>query len=365
MRPVVEGLAHPCGPGDRGSSPSVSITRLVGTRTHPELLPFAGDHATGAPGGTETPDRRTLQAMDDRPIGMFDSGFGGLTVARAVIDLLPAERLVYVGDTGRYPYGPRPQLEVWGFAVEIARHLVDDHGVKLLVVACNTAAAAAPLGDLEQRFAVPVVGVIEPGVRSMVTATRSGRVGVIGTVGTIASGAYQRTVARVAPDVELTCAACPGFVEFVERGDTASDQVHVLAERLLAPAREAKVDTLLLGCTHYPFLARTISDVMGRDVVLVSSADETAFEVLARLDAEDLRVAGHRPPADAGLGPQPESLGDAAMLPAEPAAPSDPGAGRRDWRHRWLSSGDVTVFRELGRRLLGPELEHAEAAPWA
>ncbi len=308
--------------------------------------------------------------MDDRPIGMFDSGFGGLTVARAVIDLLPGERLVYVGDTGRYPYGPRPQPEVRGFALEIARHLVDDHGVKLLVVACNTAAAAGPLGELEQRFAVPVVGVIEPGVRSMVMATRSGRVGVIGTVGTIASGAYQRTVARVAPDVELTCAACPGFVEFVERGDTASDQVHVLAERLLAPAREAKVDTLLLGCTHYPFLARTIADVMGRDVVLVSSADETAFEVLARLDAEGLRAAWHPAPAE-GLGPHPESLGDAALLPAEPkarseaAAPSDPGPGRAEWRHRWLSSGDVAVFRELGRRLLGPELEHAEAAPWA
>jgi glutamate racemase len=374
MRPVVEGLAHPCGPGDRGSWPSVSITRRVGTRAQLELLPFAGDQATDGPGGTATPDRRTLQAMNDRPIGMFDSGFGGLTVARAVIDLLPAERLVYVGDTGRYPYGPRPQPEVRGFALEIARHLVDDHGVKLLVVACNTAAAAAPLAELEQRFAVPVVGVIEPGVRSMAMATRSGRVAVIGTVGTIASGAYQRTVARVAPDVELTCAACPGFVEFVERGDTASDQVHVLAERLLAPAREAKVDTLLLGCTHYPFLARTIADVMGRDVVLVSSADETAFEVLARLDAEGLRAAGHPPAAGAGLGPHPESLGDAALLPAEPAepaprseaaAPSELGPGGAEWRHRWLSSGDVTVFRELGRRLLGPELEHAEAVPWA
>jgi glutamate racemase len=304
--------------------------------------------------------------MDDRPIGMFDSGFGGLTVARAAIDLLPAERLVYVGDTGRYPYGPRAQAEVRGFALEIARHLVDDHGVKLLVVACNTAAAAAPLGELEQRFAVPVVGVIEPGVRSMVTATRSGRVGVIGTVGTIASGAYQRTVGRVAPDAELTCAACPGFVEFVERGDTASDQVHVLAERLLAPVRDAKVDTLLLGCTHYPFLARTISDVMGRDVVLVSSADETAFEVLARLEAEGLRAAAAAPTApDTRPEPHPEALGDAAMLPAAPPARSEGGPGQAGWRHRWLSSGDVTVFRELGRRLLGPELEHAELVPWA
>jgi glutamate racemase len=278
--------------------------------------------------------------MDDRPIGMFDSGFGGLTVARAVIDLLPAERLVYVGDTGRYPYGPRPLGQIRDFAFEIASHLVDDHRVKLLVVACNTAAAAVPLTELERTFGVPVVGVIEPGVRSVAMVTQGGRIGVIGTVGAIASGAYQRTVARLAPGLELTCAACPGFVEFVERGETASDQVHVLAERLLAPLREAKVDALLLGCTHYPFLARTISDVMGRDVVLVSSADETAFDVRAQLET-NLRGLG------APEGPQPQQVRH----------------GER--RHRWLSSGDVRVFRKLGRRLLGPELDHAEAVPWA
>jgi glutamate racemase len=278
--------------------------------------------------------------VDDRPIGMFDSGFGGLTVARAVIDLLPAERLVYVGDTGRYPYGPRPLGEVRAFALGIARHLVDDHGVKLLVVACNTAAAAAPLAEVERTFRVPVVGVIEPGVRSVALVTQSGRIGVIGTVGAIASGAYQRTAARLAPGLELTCAACPGFVEFVERGETASDQVHVLAERLLAPLREAKVDALLLGCTHYPFLARTISDVMGRDVVLVSSADETAFEVRAQLETNLRRLGA-------------------------PGPPDRPRAPEGERRHRWLSSGDVRVFRELGRRLLGPELDHAEAVPWA
>jgi len=220
---------------------------------------------------------------NSRPIGMFDSGFGGLTVARALIDLLPGEDLVYLGDTGRYPYGPRPLDEVRRFAHQITRHLVDGYDVKLLVVACNTAAAAA-LDELAEDVDIPVVGVIDPGVRSLVAATRTGRVGVIGTVGTIASGAYQEAVAALAPDVELTCAACPGFVEFVERGDTTSDQVIVLAERLLAPVRDAKVDTLLLGCTHYPYLARTISDVMGRDVVLVSSADETAFQVRALLE---------------------------------------------------------------------------------
>ncbi len=267
--------------------------------------------------------------MDDRPIGMFDSGFGGLTVARAVIDLLPAEHLVYVGDTGRYPYGSRDLGEVRDFAHQISRWLLDHHDVKLVIVACNTAAAAA-LDELDERLPVPVVGVIDPGVRSLVVATRSGRIGVIGTVGTVSSGAYQQAVADVAPEMELTCAACPGFVEFVERGETRSGQVHVLAERLLAPVIEADVDSLLLGCTHYPFLARTISDVMGRDVVLVSSADETAFMVRSMLEGSALARA-----VDAGVGTR-----------------------------RWFSSGDVDVFRQLGGRLLGPELDAATAVHW-
>lgn len=268
---------------------------------------------------------------DDRPIALFDSGFGGLTVARAVIDLLPDENVVYVGDTGRYPYGPRDQAEVAGFAHQITDLLVREHDAKVVIVACNTAAAAA-LTSLQAAVDVPVVGVIDPGTRALVSATRSGRVGVIGTVGTIGSGAYQRAVAATGAPVELTCAACPGFVEFVERDETRSDQVHVLAERLLAPVVEADVDTLLLGCTHYPFLARTISDVMGRDVVLVSSADETAFEVRAWLEGAD--------------GPTARRAG------AVPA------------RHRFISSGDVEWFAHLGARLLGPEVTTVEPAPW-
>ncbi len=153
---------------------------------------------------------------------------------------------------------------------------------------------------------------------------------MIGTVGTVSSGAYQRTVAELAPQLELTCAACPGFVEFVERGETRSEQVTILAERLLAPLREAKVDALLLGCTHYPFLARTLSDVMGRDVVLVSSADETAFEVRRLLAGTDLARAEDQGPGSA----------------------------------RWLSSGDVAWFRDLGRRLLGPELDEVAPISW-
>jgi len=266
--------------------------------------------------------------VDERPIGMFDSGFGGLTVARALIDLLPEENLVYVGDTGRYPYGSRPLDEVRSFADEISRYLIQAHDAKLIIVACNTASAAA-LAPLQDRLDRPVVGVIDPGVQSLLTVTNTGRIGVIGTVGTIGSGAYQDVVARHRPDVELTCAACPGFVEFVERGETRTDQVRVLAERLLAPVVEAKVDSLLLGCTHYPFLSRTIGEVMGRDVVLVSSADETAFAVRRIL---------------AGT--------DRARRASAPAY------------HRFLSSGDVRWFERLGRRLLGPELLRAEAWTW-
>jgi glutamate racemase len=265
--------------------------------------------------------------MDPRPIGIFDSGFGGLTVARAVIDLLPGEDLVYVADTGRYPYGPRPLDEVRGFSAQIARKLVHEHGVKLIVAACNTAAAAG-LDEVESELAIPVLTVVEPGLRATLRATVSRRIGVIGTVGTIASGAYQRALSQLDPtgSTRLTCAACPGFVEFVERGETDTDQVYVLAERLLAPIRDAKVDALLLGCTHYPFLARTISDVVGRDVVLVSSADETAFELRTLLSERGLAKSA-----------------------------SEGGT------HTWISSGDVETFRVLGRRLMGPEIDRVEA----
>ncbi len=271
--------------------------------------------------------------MDSRPIGMFDSGFGGLTVARALIDLAPHEELVYVGDTGRYPYGPRDLGEVRSFAVQIARWLIDEVDVKLVVVACNTASAAA-LDTLRALVPVPVVGVIDPGVRAVARATRNRRVGVVGTVGTIRSGAYQRAIGALPVPLELVPASCPGFVEFVERGETRSDQVAVLAERLLAPVRDAGVDTLLLGCTHYPFLARTIADVMGRDVVLVSSADETAFEVRA--------ILGDTEPGRLGVARGEEKPGSL----------------------RVYSSGDVGWFRTVGSRLFGEELGEVQRLVW-
>ncbi len=271
----------------------------------------------------------SLNGVDDRPIGIFDSGFGGLTVARAVIDLLPAEHIVYFGDTARYPYGPRSLEEVRGFALQIANWLVHDADVKAIVIACNTASAAA-LDELQASCPVPVIGVIESGVRSAIDATTHGRVGVIGTVTTVASGAYQQAFAATDPSTELICAACPGFVEFVERGETDSDQALILAERMLAPVIDAKVDSLLLGCTHYPFLARTISRVMGRDVTLVSSADETAFALRrAILDG---------------------------------AVASNPSTGPAT--RRWVSSGDAARFQQIGQQLLGMEFEVVEPHAW-
>jgi glutamate racemase len=260
------------------------------------------------------------------PLGVFDSGLGGLTVLRSMIDLLPHEHIVYFGDTGRFPYGPKPATDVEQYALVIGE-LVVERGARLIVVACNSAEAAG-LGALQEKLPVPVIGVIEPGMRAAARATRSGRVGVIGTVGTIGSGAYQRAATAVDAGIQLTCAACPGFVEFVEAGDVDSDQVHVLAERLLAPLRDVSVDTLVLGCTHYPLLARTIGNVMGPDVVLVSSADETAFAVRELLGV--------------------------------PPAGRDVPAGT----HTFVTSGDVEMFRTLGARFLGPEVDLVEAWTW-
>ena len=264
---------------------------------------------------------------------MFDSGLGGLTVLRALVDLLPDESIVYFGDTGRFPYGPKPADEVLKYSLEIADLLVD-RGVKLARGrvqqrdgrrARAPAATARRPGDRRDRARA-----CAPRPRPPAPAGSAS----IGTVGTIASGAYQqRAQAQRDAGVELTCAACPGFVEFVEAGDVDSDQVHVLAERLLAPVRDAGVDTLVLGCTHYPLLARTIGDVMGRDVVLVSSADETAFAV---------RDAARRPDAlrqrrvrGSGHAHTFVTTGDVATF-REPRRPLPRSRGRARWRRgRW------------------------------
>lgn len=250
---------------------------------------------------------------------MFDSGVGGLTVARSVIDLLPHESLIYFGDTARSPYGPRPLGEIRTFAREIAAYLLDRQ-VKMLVVACNSVEVAA-IEDLTAGARVPVVGVIDPGVRAAARATRNGRVGVIGTEATIASDAYAHSVARQAAAVDLVQQACPAFVPFVEQGDTTSDELLRLARGYLAPLVEAGVDTLILGCTHYPLLSGLISMVMGPEVVLISSAEETARDVYAALVEGELLREETGPPA-----------------------------------HEFLCSGDPEIFLGLGSRFLGPEV---------
>lgn len=256
--------------------------------------------------------------MTDAPIGIFDSGVGGLTVARAVLDQLPNEQLVYVGDTAHVPYGPRPIAQVRTLALEVLDHLVEQD-VKMLVIACNSASAAC-LRDARERYDVPVVEVVLPAVRRAAAATRNGRVGVIGTKATITSGAYQDMFAA-APGVTVTGVACPEFVSFVERGVTSGRQLLGLAQAYLEPLQRAEVDTLVLGCTHYPLLAGVISLVMGDGVTLVSSADETAKDVYRALTEHDLL------------------RGDDSGAP----------------RHRFLATGDPEPFARLGRRFLGPE----------
>lgn len=265
--------------------------------------------------------------MNDHPIGVFDSGLGGLTVLQAMADLLPQEHLIYLGDTARYPYGPRPADELQRYAFQIADLLLE-HGVKMIVVACNSATAAA-LEALRERYDVPIIGVVEPGVRAAVKVSRSGRAAVIGTQITADSRIYERTAETLRSGLELTVQACPGFVELVEAGETEGGRAMRVVSGQLAALDDADVDTLILGCTHYPLLARTIKEVVGRDVVLVSSADETAFEVRSILER-----TGWSRDADT------------------------PG------RRTFLTSGDPTTFRRLGERFLGYPLEDVRAHTW-
>jgi glutamate racemase len=263
----------------------------------------------------------------DLPVGIFDSGVGGLTVARAILDQLPHEPLLYVGDTAHGPYGPQPIAEIRRTALAVMDTLVEQ-GVKLLVIACNTASAAC-LRDARERYDVPVVEVVLPAVRRAVAATRTGRVGVIGTAATVASGAYQDAFAA-APHVQVTAAACPRFVDFVERGRTSGRQVLGLANAYLAPLAAADVDTLVLGCTHYPLLTGVIQLSMGDGVTLVSSAEETAKDVYRVLTAADL------------------------LRDEDDDAPPP--------RHRFVATGDPEPFHRLARRFLGPEVTAVDAA---
>ena len=258
----------------------------------------------------------SLTLVNDAPIGIFDSGVGGLTVARAVIDQLPHERILYVGDTARGPYGPRPLAEVRQFALEIMDGLVE-RGVKMIVIACNTASAAV-LRDARERYSVPVVEVIQPAARRAVRTTRNHRIGVIGTQATITSGVYDDAFAAI-PDAQVLSRACPAFVGFVEAGITTGPELMQSAHEYLDPLVEAGIDTLVLGCTHYPLLTGIIQYVVGEDVTLVSSAEETAKDVYRVLTGNGLL--------------------------RNPDAPAP--------QHAFLATGDPAPFAELGRRILG------------
>ena len=243
------------------------------------------------------------------PVGIFDSGVGGLTVTRTIIDQLPDEDIIYVGDTANGPYGPLSMPEVRAHALAIGDDLVD-RGVKALVIACNTASAAF-LRDARERYDVPVIEVILPAVRHAVVTTRTGRIGVIGTEATIASGVYQDAFIA-ARDVEVTALACPQFVDFVERGITSGRQVMDLAEGYLEPLQRAEVDTLVLGCTHYPLLSGVIQLTMGDSVTLVSSAEETAKDLLRMLTEHDALRPHDAPPVSRVF----EATGDPAAFTA-------------------------------------------------
>jgi glutamate racemase len=265
----------------------------------------------------------TATLNPDAPVGVFDSGVGGLTVARAIADQLPAENMIYIGDTANGPYGPLALAQIRSHALTIMDNLVD-RGVKALVIACNSASSAC-LRDARERYDVPVVEVILPAVRRAVSATRNGRIGVIGTQATVTSRAYQDAFAA-AVDTEITAVACPRFVDFVERGVTSGRQVLGLAEGYLEPLQRAGVDTLVLGCTHYPLLSGLIQLAMGDDVTLVSSAEETAKDLLRVLTERDLLR----------LDPDGQTA-----LPAN---------------RRFEATGDPKAFQTLAARFLGPAL---------
>ena len=267
---------------------------------------------------TLTQMTQNMMNTNNAPIGIFDSGVGGLTVARAIIDQLPGESILYIGDTAHGPYGPKSLAQVRSYALEIMDELVKA-GVKAIVIACNTASAAM-LRDARERYGIPVIEVIQPAVRRAVSATRSGKVGVIGTVATIESKAYLDAFAA-APQLQITAKACPLFVEFVESGKTSGDEITKIAQDYLKSMQEADIDTLVLGCTHYPLLTGVISYVMGNDVTLVSSAEETAKDLYRTLVENNLLNSG------------------AAKV-----------------SHRFVATADTDRFTALAKRFLGPEV---------
>ena len=260
---------------------------------------------------------------NDAPIGVFDSGIGGLTVVREMIHQMPNESIIYFGDTARVPYGPKSPDTVLRYSREIVSYLKGE-GVKALVVACNTATAHA-LPALREEFDFPIIGVIGPGARAAVAATRKKRVGVIGTAGTIRSGAYEKAIRKLLPDVELIAQPCALFVPLIEEGWVDTEPTRAIARNYLAPMVSAEVDTLVLGCTHYPLMKTVIGNVVGREVRLIDSAQETARETADRLREKGI------------------------------ANESANGA-----HYRFIASDAPETFLALGQRFLGSEIDRVE-----
>ncbi len=243
-------------------------------------------------------------------IAILDSGVGGLTVVKEVMRQLPREKILYFGDTARTPYGPRPAAEVLQFTRQIVDYLLQ-FDPKMIVIACNTATAVA-LQDIRNRVSIPVLGVIHPGARAAIKLTKANVVGVIGTEGTIRSRAYEYALKQISPTIHVEQLACPQFVTLVEQGQTTGSQTTEIVARDLEPMKRTEIDCLILGCTHYPFLSDVIGEVMGPDVHLISSADETAREISA--------ILYHR-----------SQLAEAHEVPV----------------HQFFSSGDPQTFKEI------------------
>lgn len=258
--------------------------------------------------------------MDNRPIGVFDSGVGGLTVVREMIEMLPNESIVYFGDTARFPYGTKTAAQLQSFVVEIIDFLKEED-VKFIVIACNSASAAA-LKTAQELFSIPIIGVIEPSAQGAVQSTRNRRVGIIGTEATIKSKAYEKAIHSFDAGIMIYSQICPQFADFVEDGKVDSPEVREVAGVYLDPLISAEVDTLVLGCTHYPLLSKLVGDIMGSGVDLISSAVETAKEAKNILTRKDkLRLMN------------------------------------KNSTHRFISTGDGEKFLNLGSRFLGREIE--------
>lgn len=258
---------------------------------------------------------------NQKAVALLDSGVGGLTVAKEIFRQLPHEKVVYFGDTARMPYGPRSQEQVRGYVYEIINFLQTQE-IKAIIIACNSATAAG-LHFYQERVALPLLGVIEPGIRAALKQTKNNKIGVIGTTGTIKSGSYQKTVQRLAPEVELFSRACPLFVLIVENGLAASLETLKVAEVYLNPLKAAGIDTLILGCTHYPFLSDVIRRVMGDDIRLISSAEETAREAKQIMEERGFLNQDFTSPV----------------------------------RHRFFVSGLAKPFSEMAAKFLGNEKE--------